>query len=68
MNVIKSIENEQEYLFLKRIGVMYEHNSAGLLKYSHNVYGAEFQIYTLYYIGVEEYQLNIWAKDINIYI
>ena len=54
MNVIKSIENEHEYLFLKWIGVMFEHNSAGLLKYSHNIYGAEFQIHKLYYTGLEE--------------
>ena len=47
---------------------MFEHNSAGLLKYSHNIYGAEFQIHKLYYIALEEDQLNIWTKDINIYI
>ena len=43
---------------------MFEHNSAGLLKYSHNIYGAEFQIHKLYYTGLEEDQLNIWTKDI----
>ena len=47
---------------------MFEHNSAELLKYSHNIYGAEFQIRKLYYIGLEDDQLNIWTKDINIYI
>ena len=47
---------------------MFEHNSAGLLKYSHNIYEAEFQIHKLYYIGLEEDQLHIWTKDINIYI
>ena len=61
MNVIKFIENEQECLF-------FEHNSTGLLKYSRNIYGAEFQIHKLNYIGLEEDQLNIWTKDINIYI
>ena len=45
-----------------------EHNIAGLLKYSHNIYGAEFQVHKLYYIGLEEDHLNIWIKDINIYI
>ena len=45
-----------------------EHNIAGLLKYSRNIYGAEFQVHKLYYIGLEEDHLNIWTKDINIYI
>ena len=31
-------------------------------------YGAEFQIHKLYYIGIQEDQLNIWTQDINIFI
>ena len=54
MTVIESIKSQQEHLFLKWIGVMFQYNSAGLLKYSHNMYGAEFQIHKLYYIGLEE--------------
>ena len=41
---------------------MFEHNSAGLLKYSHNKSGAEFQIHKLYYIGLEEDQKHLTSK------
>ena len=44
---------------------MFEHNSTGLLKYSHNIYGAKSQIHKLYYIGLEEDQLNIRTKDMD---
>ena len=47
---------------------MFQHDSAGLLKYSHIIYGAKSQIHKLYYIGLEEDQLNIRTKDKYLYL